>query len=114
MARGLAGEFDEGIEQKTASLKHPAPQVILQAVFYDPFDPRQRVSDISHALENDALPDPDAFIIDRIPDLFFVPEVAIKPALGETGGFNDAVNGGVEVALDREELHGFIDDMLTG
>jgi hypothetical protein len=102
---GLSGEFDEGIEQKTAALKNPCPQIIFQAIFYDPFNPCQWVRDLPHALENDALPNPDALSIDGIPDFLLVAEVAIKTPLGETGGFNNASYGGIEVSFDREELH---------
>ena len=76
--RGLSGEFDEGIEQETAALKNSRAQVIFQTIFHDPLDPRQRVRDMAHALENYALPNPDAFIIDRIPDFFFVAEMPVQ------------------------------------
>jgi hypothetical protein len=110
---GLSGEFDEGIKQKTAALKNPRPQVIFQAIFYDPFDPLQWVGDIAHAMQNDALPNPDAFIIDRKPDFLLVAEVAVETPLGQAAGFHDASYGGIEVSLDREELHGFFYDIFA-
>ena len=112
--RGLAGELDQRIEQETAALKNSRAQIILQTIFEDPVNPPQRVRDMAHALENHAFPNPDAFIIDRIPDFFLVAEVAVQATLGEAGGFNDAGYGGIEVSLDREELHGFFQDMLAG
>ena len=102
------------LSKKHPPVKDSGAQVILQAIFHDPFDPGQGVGDVSHALKDDLLPNPDAFFIDRQPDFLLVAEMTVKPALGDPGGFHNAINGSIEVALDGKELHGFFQDMLAG
>ena len=111
--RFLSGQFHQRIKQKAAAVKDIGSQVIFQAVFDDPIQPLHGVGKASHSFKNDVLPNAHALVITCIPDLLLVAEVAIEPALGETGGPGDVIDRGVEIAFDREKLHRFFDDFLT-
>jgi hypothetical protein len=51
------------------------------AVFYDSLNAFKRIGNLPYPGENDTLPNPRAFIIGNIPDLFLASEVTVYQAL---------------------------------
>ena len=56
-------------------------------------------------------PDAQGLIVNRIPEIFFTGKMAVEPALGQTGGFQDIVDRSVVIALDAKKLQRFCDDV---